>query len=156
MRQRLQNIYSKPLVKMKLNKLLEARKIVSIHAWKGTVVKLKSNQCQITYDILLLRSYDDHFLICQAYQITTSIHNIYVLSLLSSTIEHLLIEGKWIVFGKIIPNLFKNHKYILISATYLTVTDYEAIHSSQCNVIIRFRVPNSLVLLITYSYLTNF
>ena len=45
--QRLQNIYPSPklLVKMKLNKLLVGRIIVSIHAQKGRVVGLKSARC---------------------------------------------------------------------------------------------------------------
>ena len=92
----------------------------------------------------------------QAYRITTSIQKRYVLPLLSVTIEHPLIQEKLIVSDRIIPNLLKMHKYILTDATYLVLTDYEAIHSLQCNVIIRFGVPNSLVFLITYFYLNDY
>lgn len=69
LRQRLQKIYpsSKPLVKIKLNKLLAARRIVSVHTLKRRVVRLKSVRCQLTYDILLQRSYDKNLLRCQVY-----------------------------------------------------------------------------------------
>ena len=80
----------------------------------------------------------------------------YVFPLLSTTIEHPLIQGKLIVSDKIIPNLFKTHKYILVDATYLTVTYYEDIKSLQYHVITRFGAPNSLVFLITYFYLTDY
>ena len=43
--QRLRKIYPKPLLKMKSNKLLATRRIVSVHARRGRVVKMKSNQC---------------------------------------------------------------------------------------------------------------
>ena len=107
--QMLRNIYPKPLVKMKLNKLLAARKIISIHAWKGRVLKMKFNRCQLTYDILLIRSYDNNWLRLQAR---------YVFPLLSVTIKHPIIIGKLIVSGKIIPRLFKMHKFILVDATF--------------------------------------
>ena len=81
---------------------------------------MKSNSCQLTYDMLLLRIYDNHLMRCQAR---------HVLLLLSMTIEHPLIQGKLIVSSKIIPHLFKMHKYILVDATYLMVNDYEAIQS---------------------------
>ena len=44
LRQRLQKIYPslKLLIKMKLNKLLAARGIVSVHAWEGRAIILKS------------------------------------------------------------------------------------------------------------------
>ena len=47
LQQRLQKIYPspKPLVKMKLNKLLAFRRIVLVHARKGRVVRFKSSQC---------------------------------------------------------------------------------------------------------------
>ena len=47
------------------------------------------------------------------------------------TIEHPFKQGKLNVFGKIIPNLLKMHKYILTDATYLMVNDYAAIQYSQ-------------------------
>ena len=145
--QRLQNIYSspKPLVKIKLSKLLVARRIVSVHAWKGRSIRLKSTQCQLTYDILLQRIYDNHLLRCQVYWITTSAKKKYELPLQFVTIKHPFKLGKFNVFGKIIPNFFKMHKYILTDATDLMVNYYEAIQYSQCNVIIRFGVPNGLV-----------
>ena len=68
----------------------------------------------------------------------------------STTIEHPLKQGKLNVFGKIISNLLKMHKYFLTHATYLMVNDYEAIQYSQWNFIIRFGFPNSLVFYITY------
>ena len=43
----------KPLVKIKLNKLLAARVIVSIHALKGWTVILKKIRCQLNDDIWL-------------------------------------------------------------------------------------------------------
>lgn len=49
---------------MKLNKLLVARIIVSFHAWKTQVVRLRSALCQLTNDILLQRNYDNHLLRC--------------------------------------------------------------------------------------------
>ena len=71
------------------------------------------------------------------------------------TIKHLLKQGKLNVFGKIILNLLKMHKYILIDATYLMVNDYEAIQSLQLNVVTRFGVPNSIVFYIAYFYFTK-
>ena len=72
------------------------------------------------------------------------------------TIKHPLKQGKLNVFGKIIPYLLKMLKYILIDASYLVVNDYEVIYSLQCNVIIRFGVPNGLVFYITYFNLTEY
>ena len=47
-----------PLVKIKINKLLAARIIVSVHAWKGWNVTLKTIRCQLNDDILyLVRSF---------------------------------------------------------------------------------------------------
>lgn len=141
---------------MNLNKLLVARRIVSIHAWKGRTIRLKSTQCKLTYAILLQISYGNHSLRFQFYWITTSAQKKYVFPLQSVTIEHPLKQGKLNVFGKIILNLLKLHKYILTNTTYLMVTDYEAIQSSQCNVITRFGVPNGLVFYITYFDLTEY
>jgi hypothetical protein len=130
---------------MKLNKLLTTRIFVSVHAWEGGVVKMKSNRCQLTYDILLLRRHANHLMRCQ---------DRYVWPLLSMTIEHPLIQENLIVYSMIIPHLFKMNKYILTDANYLTITDDEAIQSLKCNVITRFGVPNSLLFLISYFYLT--
>jgi hypothetical protein len=49
----------KPLVKIKLNKLLAARIIVSVHARKGRTVRLKTMRCQLNDDIWL---YQNHIL----------------------------------------------------------------------------------------------
>ena len=46
----------KPLVKIKLNKLLEARIIVSVHARKGRIVRLKNMRCQLNDDIWLYQN----------------------------------------------------------------------------------------------------
>ena len=56
------NIYSslEPIVKMKPNKLLVARIMISIHAQRGRDVKLKSTRYQFVDDILLKRNYDSH------------------------------------------------------------------------------------------------
>ena len=131
---------------MKLNKLLAARRIVSVHAWKGRAIILNSTQFQLTYDILLQRSYDKHSLRFQVYWINTSAQKKYIFPLQFVIIEHLLKQGKLNVFGKIILNLLKMHK----------LNDYEAIQSLQCNVIIRFGVPNGLVFYITYFDLTDY
>ena len=87
---------------MKLNKLLAATRIVSIHARKGRVVRLKYARFQLTYDILLQRIYDKNLLRCQVYRITTSAQKKDELPLQSMTIEHLFKQGKLNVFGNII------------------------------------------------------
>ena len=46
----------KPLVKIKLNKLLATRIIVSVHARKGRIVWLKSMRCQLNDDIWLYQN----------------------------------------------------------------------------------------------------
>ena len=45
-----------PLVKIKLNKLLAARIIVSIHAWKGRTVRLKNMKDQLNDNIWLYQN----------------------------------------------------------------------------------------------------
>ena len=59
---KLGNIYSSPklVFKMKLNKLLGAQIIISIHAWRGRAMKLKSAWYQLDDDILLKRNFDSH------------------------------------------------------------------------------------------------
>ena len=103
----LQQRSQKLIVKMKLNKLLVARIIISVHAWKGRDVKMKFDWCQFTHDILLLRSYDNHLLRCQSYRINMGTEKKHVLPLQIATIEHPLIQGKLTIFGKIVPNLLK-------------------------------------------------
>ena len=58
--QKLRKLYSthKPVVKMKLNKLLATRMITSIHTRRGRVVKLKSNRYQLVVDILIKRNFN--------------------------------------------------------------------------------------------------
>lgn len=112
---------------MKLNKLLVARIIILVHARKGRALKMKSDRCQFTHDILLIRSYDTHLFRRQAYQINMSTKNKHVFPVQTATIKHPLIQGKLTVFGKIIPNLLKMHKYILTDSTYLIMNDYDAI-----------------------------
>ena len=104
---------------MKLNKLLAAIRIVSAHAWKGRVVRLKSARCRLTYGILLQKRYDNHLLRFQVYRITTSAQKKDELPLQSMTIKHPFKQGKLNVFGKIILNLL--HKYILTNATHFMV-----------------------------------
>ena len=48
----------KPIVKMKLNKLLAAQMITSIHARRGRVVKLKSTQYRLVVDIWIKRNFN--------------------------------------------------------------------------------------------------
>ena len=48
----------KPVVKMKLNKLLAAWMITSIHTRRGRAVKLKSNWYQLAVDILIKRNFN--------------------------------------------------------------------------------------------------
>ena len=62
LQRKLRKIYSSPklVVKMKPNKLLAARIIISIHARRERVVKLKSAQYQLADDILLKRNFDSH------------------------------------------------------------------------------------------------
>ena len=45
-----------PLVKIKLNKLVVARIIVSVHARKGRTVRLKNMKSQLNYDIWLYQN----------------------------------------------------------------------------------------------------
>ena len=61
-RWKLRNIYSssKPIVKMKPNKLLTSLIIISIHARRGRVVKLKSARYQLVDEILMKRNFDSH------------------------------------------------------------------------------------------------
>ena len=47
----------KPLVKIKVNKLLVARIIISVHARKQMVVRLKYMTCQLNYDIWLSQNH---------------------------------------------------------------------------------------------------
>ena len=62
LQQKFRKIYSspKPIVKMKLNKLLATRIITSIHARRGRAVKLKSTRYQLNDDILRKRNFDNH------------------------------------------------------------------------------------------------
>ena len=46
----------KPLVKIKLNKLLASRIIVLVHARKGRTVRLKNMKCQLNDDIWLYQN----------------------------------------------------------------------------------------------------
>ena len=45
-----------PLVKIKLNKLLASRIIVSVHAWKGRIARLKNMKDQLNDDIWLYQN----------------------------------------------------------------------------------------------------
>ena len=45
---------------MKLNKLLAAQIITSIHARRGRAVKVKSTRYQLDVDILMKRNFDNH------------------------------------------------------------------------------------------------
>ena len=47
----------KPLVKIKLNKLLATRIIVSVHARKGRIVRLKTMRCQLNDNIWLYQNH---------------------------------------------------------------------------------------------------
>ena len=116
----------KPFVKMKPNKLLEARIIISIHAQRGRDVKFKSTRYQLVDDILLKRNYDSHLWskCIQAYVTryqdfhgTASLRKKDVMPLHSVTIEHPSKQGKLNGVGKIFPDLF-NHISILLSLLF--------------------------------------
>ena len=53
----------------------------------------------------------------------------YIFPLQYVTIEHPFKQGKLSVFGKIIWNLLKLHKYIITNTNHVIVNDYEVIQS---------------------------
>ena len=142
-------IYSspKPFVKMKPNKLLATRIMISIHARTWRVVKLKYAWYQLVDDILLKRNYDNHLWpkCIQAY--VTRCHYCHKSISLSKkdamplhyvTIEHPSKQGKLNRVGKIFPDLFELHKYTLITAIFFMGNDVEASKSFQSNILINF------------------
>ena len=132
----------KPIVKMKLNKLLAARMITSIHARRGRVVKLKSNQYQLVVDILIKRNFNS-FIRKQCIQDDSTrykdfhkIKNIrekIAKPLHSVTIEHLSKLRKLNEIGNIFPDLFDLNKYTLTTTISYMIDDVEAIKSFQNN-----------------------
>ena len=135
---KLRKLYSahKPVVKMKLNKLLAAQMITSIHARRGRVVKLKSNQYKLVVDILIKRNFNS-FIHKQCVQDDSTIykdfHKIENLRekiakpLHFVTIEHPSKSGKLNEVGKIFPYLFELNKYNLTTTISYMINDVEVI-----------------------------
>ena len=151
---RLRKIYSSPklFVKMKPNKLLVARIIISIHARRGAV-KLKSARYQSFDDILLKRNYDSHLWPKCIQSYVTRYHDFHrtarlrmkdAMGLPSVTTKHPSKYGKLNRVGRIFPNLFDLHTHTLITTIFFMVNDVEASQSLQSNVLMKFGVPYCL------------
>ena len=146
--QKFRKLYSthKPIVKMKLNKLLAARMITSIHVRRGRAVKLKSNRYQLAVDILINRNFNS-FIRKQCIQDDSTrykdFHKIKNLRekiakpLHSITIEHPSKSGKLNEVGKIFPDLFYLNKYARITTISCMIDNVEANQSFQTN---RFKI----------------
>ena len=132
----------KLVVKMKLNKLLAARMIISIHARRGRAVKLKSNRYQLAIDILIKRNFNN-FIQKQCIQDDSTrykdFHNIKNLRekiakpIHSVTIEHLSKSRKLNEASKIFPDLFYLNKYTLTITISCMIDDIEASHFLKTN-----------------------
>jgi hypothetical protein len=109
----------KPVVKMKLNKLLATRMITSIHARRGRVVKLKSTRYQLVVDILMKTKFDNHIhkqciqdesIRYRYFNKATSVREKDAMPPHSVTIKHPLKSGKLNGVGKIFLDLFDLNK----------------------------------------------
>jgi hypothetical protein len=142
--QKLRKLYltHKPVVKMKINKLLAARTITSIHARRERSMKLNSNRYQLAVDILIKRNFNS-FIQKQCIQDDSirykDFHKIKDLRekiakpLHSVTIEHSSKSGKLNEIGKIFPDLFDLNKYTLTTTIPCMIDDVEVIQSFQNN-----------------------
>ena len=134
---KLRKFYStpKPTVEMKLNKLLVAQMITSIHARRGRVVKLKSTRYQVTGDILMKRNFDSHIqkqcipddsIRYKDFHKATSPRENNTMSQHFMTIKHPSKSGKLNGASKIFPYFFDLNKYTLITTTHFMIDDVEA------------------------------
>ena len=122
----------KPFVKTKLNKLLSAQIITSIHVRRGRAVKLKSSRYQLVVDIWIKRNFnsfirkqcvqDDSTRYKYFYKIKNLREKI-AKPLHSVTIEHPSKSGRLNEIGKIFPNLFDLNNYTLITTIQFMVDD---------------------------------
>ena len=121
---------------MKLNKLLAAQIITSIHVRRGRDVKLKTTRYQLVDEIFLKRNLDNHLWkqCIQANAIrykfchkTTSPGEKNAMPLYSVTIEHASKQGKLNGVGKIFQYLFDLNKYTLITPIHFMIDDVEEI-----------------------------
>jgi hypothetical protein len=127
---------------MKLNKLLAARMITSIHARRGRPINLMSNRYQLAVGILIKRNFNS-FIWKQCIQDdSTSYKDFHKIKNLREKIakplhfvriEHSSKSGKLNEVGKIFPELFDLNKYTLTTTISCMIDDVEAIQSFQNN-----------------------
>ena len=150
---------------MKLNKLLAARIITSIHARRGRVVKLKFTRNQLDDDILMKRKvYNDIWKQCIQYDAiiykdfhkTKSPRDKDAMPLHSMIIEHSSKSRKLNGVGKIFLYFFKMSKYPLITAIHFMIDDVEASQSFQPIGFKKFGVPYCLTLKLISNHLVDY